>query len=52
VSGTIKLSPAFSNPFTPYWNAAVRMAFFVIFALLLTGGRKEPPRKPPRSRTD
>ena len=51
VSETVKLGPAYSNPLTPVWNAIVRLAFFVIFALLLTGGRKEPPRDLPRGRS-
>jgi len=39
------IGPAYSSPATPVWNALVRMGFFVIIALLLSGRRDEAQRR-------
>lgn len=40
-TGIAKMGPAYSNPLTPYWNAGVRLGFFLIIAFLLTGRRED-----------
>lgn len=33
-------NPNYTNPFAPYWNALVRLGFFVIFTLMLDSLRR------------
>ena len=40
-----KMGPAYSNPMTLFWNAGVRLGFFLIIAFLLTGRQEEARRK-------
>ena len=46
----VRLGPAYSNPFTPYWNASVRLVFFVIITFLFPVRREgaQGKRKLPR----
>jgi len=43
---------AYSNPFFPYWNALIRLSFFVIIAVLISAVRAAAERERDLSRVD